>query len=78
MKVSKSQWISVKDKLPKCNQRVLVVIQHKQKVTQTYVSVSTFSEFTDCFGNKRIFKRKIIKFPEIKNYNQIFNTEFKL
>lgn len=69
MEVNKTQWISVKDRLPLCNQRVLVVIRHKQKVTQTYVSVSTFSEFTDCVGNKRIWWSKYSKrYTEITHW----------
>lgn len=54
----KQQWISVKDRLPKSGQRVLVVVRNRQNVVQTHVTVSEFCRYTDCFGNKRIWWSK--------------------
>lgn len=61
MKVNKSQWISVKDRLPKCNQRVLVVVRNRQNVVQTHVAVSEFSTWTNPVGRKVICWSKYSK-----------------
>ena len=61
MNTNNQQWISVRDRLPRDAERVLVVVRNRQNVVQTHVAISEVHTWTDSVGRKRIWWSKYTK-----------------